>query len=452
MGLYPEVFLTQGQTLTGLIRWDDTWGSAARDFDLFLYDSLVTTVLASSQDAQWGDVGQSPREWFEYTAPTTGTYRLAIRHISGTTPQWLQMLVFGASIGTPIPARSVSSPAESANPGMLAVGAAYWATPDTIEDFSSQGPTIDGRTKPDIVGADRGDSATKGPNGFSGTSQASPHVAGLAALVIQQFPSFTPAQIASYLKTNAAPRGAVPNNTWGFGFARLPSLPPGPATNVTAAAGNGQASVDWNAPTSDGGSPVLQYTVTSDPGSLTAVTQTAAADGSLDTTFGTDGYVLTDFGSIFDAAQATATQSDGKIVVAGYTGDGSDLDWALVRYNVDESLDTGFGTDGKVTKDFNSGDDRALALAVLMTGKILVAGFAYNGTDFDFGLVRYNSDGSLDTSFGTNGTATTGFDSWHDLAWALTVQDDGKILVAGYAWSGSSYDFAVVRYGPGTGA
>ena len=110
---------------------------------------------------------------------------------------------------------------------MLAVGAASWATPSTIEDFSSRGPTTDGRVKPDVVGADRGNSASYGPSGFFGTSQASPHVAGLVALVLEQFPSFTPTQVADYLKTNALPRGAVPNNSWGYGLAQLPSLESG---------------------------------------------------------------------------------------------------------------------------------------------------------------------------------------------------------------------------------
>ena len=127
------------------------------------------------------------------------------------------------------------------------MGAAAWFATDTIETFSSQGPTIDGRIKPDIVGADGGDSVTY-PGGFFGTSQASPHVAGLAALVKQHFPSMTPAQVATYLKDNALPRGISPNNTWGFGFAQLPLLVSGAPFNVAATAGDEQASVSPNPP------------------------------------------------------------------------------------------------------------------------------------------------------------------------------------------------------------
>lgn len=92
----------------------------------------------------------------------------------------------------------------------------------TIEDFSSLGPTPDGRVKPDILGSDGAFSATYRGNWFA-TSQTSAHVAGLAALARQRFPSRSPQQIAEYLKSNANARGASPNNTWGYGFARLPS-------------------------------------------------------------------------------------------------------------------------------------------------------------------------------------------------------------------------------------
>ena len=236
-----------------------------------MYDSSLN-LLTFSVAEQSGAAGQYPWEGFTYTVAATGTYHLVISHFAGTVPSWLQLNAFsGQPLSTPVAGTSIGNPAESANTGMLAVGAANWATPNTIEDFSSQGPTPDGRTKPDITGADRGDSATYGASAFSGTSQASPHVAGLAALVLQQFPAFTPAQVASYLKTNAAPRGAVPNNTWGFGLAQLPALSPGQPTNVTAVAGDGQAAVGWSAPASDGGSAITQYTVTSNPGGLTAV-------------------------------------------------------------------------------------------------------------------------------------------------------------------------------------
>ncbi len=124
---------------------------------------------------------------------------------------------------------SIGNPAESANPGMLAVGAAHWDDVRAIEPYSSRGPTPDGRVKPDVVGADCGATSliplNNRNNGFCGTSQAASHVAGLAALVKQRFPSYTPQQVAVYLKDNAEQRQSPdPNNTWGHGFARLPSV------------------------------------------------------------------------------------------------------------------------------------------------------------------------------------------------------------------------------------
>ena len=145
----------------------------------------------------------------------------------------------------------ITNPAESANEGMLTVGAAWHWMPESIEDFSGRGPAPDGRVKPDIVGADR--VPTTFPGTFRGTSQAAPHVAGLAALVRQRYPELDPAGVAQYLKDNADPRpetpggtATVPNNTWGYGLAHLPgpeaaaAPPPTPEPpGVGHAAGSG---------------------------------------------------------------------------------------------------------------------------------------------------------------------------------------------------------------------
>ena len=152
-------------------------------------------------------------------------------------PDWIQLRVRGdvSFIQHYTENGSIGNPAESANPGMLAVGAAPWYDVNTIEDFSSRGPTPDDRFKPDIVGADCGETVTdeervrdsRDSCWFSGTSQAAPHVAGMAALVRQRFPDYTPDQVADYLKDNAEQReSSRPNNTWGHGFAMLPAIDP----------------------------------------------------------------------------------------------------------------------------------------------------------------------------------------------------------------------------------
>jgi uncharacterized delta-60 repeat protein len=153
------------------------------------------------------------------------------------------------------------------------------------------------------------------------------------------------------------------------------------------------------------------------------------SDGSLDTTFGSGGKVVrTDFSGLF---VALVLQPDGKIVVAaGKTGD-----FVLVRYDGDGSLDTTFGSGGTLTTDFSGRDDEAYALAIQSDGKIVAAGRTTTTSGSvlsDFALARYNSDGSLDTTFGTGGKVTTSFPSpFPSAAYALALQSDGKIVVAG---------------------
>ncbi len=166
-------------------------------------------------------------------------------------------------------------------------------------------------------------------------------------------------------------------------------------------------------------------------------------NGSLDTSFETDGKVIPAFGSGNETAHAVAVQTDGKIVAAGI----ANQDFALVRLNQDGTLDTSFDTDGKVTTDFDSGFDQAYAIALQPDGKIIATGRAIIGSTTDFALARYNSNGSLDTSFDTDGKVTTPFGSSNENAQAIALQADGKIVVAGYA-ALNSFDIALARYNP----
>ena len=186
-----------------------------------------------------------------------------------------------------------------------------------------------------------------------------------------------------------------------------------------------------------------------------SITQDPAA--ALDTTFSADGKAATDFSNNADEAHAVAIQPDGKIVAAGFTNDGSNKDFALARYDSDGSLDTTFSTDGKVTTDFAGNADEARAVAIQPDGKIVAAGFANDGSDKNFALARYDPDGSLDTTFGTGGKVTTDFAGKDDEAYALAIQPDGKIVLAGYATNTNSSpndtnddhkDFALARYNP----
>ena len=208
------------------LRWEGDWFGAEKDLILLLYDSRGQ-VVRRSDDFQLGRRGDTPFEFLRYTPPASETYYLAVAHAAGDVPDWVQLQAFGGEvIQFHTPGGGITSPAESANPGLLAVGAARWDDVNTIQYFSSRGPTPDGRTKPDIVGADRVE--THRYRYVGGTSISSPHIAGMAALTLQAFPGYTPQQTANYLKSNASPRGAVPNNTWGYGFARMPDPPDGP--------------------------------------------------------------------------------------------------------------------------------------------------------------------------------------------------------------------------------
>jgi len=170
------------------------------------------------------------------------------------------------------------------------------------------------------------------------------------------------------------------------------------------------------------------------------------ASGSLDDSFGSGGKVITPVGSSNDLRNAMALQNDGKILVAGCSL-GSNQDFAVVRYNPDGTLDTGFGSGGKVITPVGSSDDFGRAMALQNDGKILVAGHSL-GSNYDFAVVRYNPDGMLDTGFGSGGKVITPVGSSHDLVYAMALQNDGKILVAGYSSNGINDDFAVVRYNP----
>ena len=177
----------------------------------------------------------------------------------------------------------------------------------------------------------------------------------------------------------------------------------------------------------------------------TALEGTLGSDGSLDTSFGSGGTVTTVIGSSNDFAYSTAIQSDGKIVAAGYSLNGSNSDFALARYNVDGSLDTSFGSGGKVTTAIGLYEDFAYSTAIQRDGKIVVAGYSFNGSNDDFALARYNVDGSLDTSFGSGGKVTTAIGS-SDEIYSVVIQSDGKIVASGNSWNGSNDDFALVRY------
>jgi uncharacterized delta-60 repeat protein len=176
-------------------------------------------------------------------------------------------------------------------------------------------------------------------------------------------------------------------------------------------------------------------------------------DGNLDLTFGAGGRVTTDFFSSIDSVAGISVQPDGKIVVAGTVFNSSTYDFAIARYLSDGSLDSSFGSGGKVVTDLFGSNDFGNALVIQPDGKIIVAGSTYrSGTVEDFALARYQSNGTLDSSFGSGGKVATDFFNDCDEVVALMLQPDGKIIAAGGAYGGTSFslstsnDIAVARY------
>ncbi|MCK9424351.1 MAG: T9SS type A sorting domain-containing protein [Bacteroidales bacterium] len=172
-------------------------------------------------------------------------------------------------------------------------------------------------------------------------------------------------------------------------------------------------------------------------------------NGSLDSTFGSNGKITTAIRNVDDAAFSVGIQSDGKIVVAGlsyhYTIFSTGSDIALARYNTNGTLDTTFGIEGKVITPIGE-FSLATKLHILGNQKIIVSGSTYNGSDWDFALAQYNTDGSLDNSFGTDGVVTTAIGLGDDYACSSTIQPDNKIIVTGSSIDVSHSNFALVRY------
>jgi uncharacterized delta-60 repeat protein len=179
-------------------------------------------------------------------------------------------------------------------------------------------------------------------------------------------------------------------------------------------------------------------------GSVILATGAQAAPGDLDTTFSGDGKQTTALGG-FSEAKAVAVQPDGKVVVVGRGGPGSN-DVALARYNPNGALDTSFSGDGRQTTDFG-GNDEATGVALQEDGKIVVVG----GTGSNFAIARYNPTGGLDTSFSGDGRQTTDFGK-EDEASGVAIQGNGKIVVVGTATApstGANPNFVLARYNPG---
>lgn len=176
-------------------------------------------------------------------------------------------------------------------------------------------------------------------------------------------------------------------------------------------------------------------------------------DGSLDRTFGQSGTAVASFGGVENWVASAEINPDGTIVVVGHTRRTAtdSLAFAVAQLTEAGIPDSAFDGDGVAVVDITSGDDIAYDVAVDEDGKVVVAGTAnenFAARSSDFAVVRLNSDGSRDPDFGDSGVTVTAH-SWHDVARAVAIQPDGRIVVGGFSITGSSnlsVDIAVSRY------
>ena len=174
------------------------------------------------------------------------------------------------------------------------------------------------------------------------------------------------------------------------------------------------------------------------------VTARFNTDGSLDQTFGNNGSVQTTFGDAAAEGNDVVLQTDGKIIVVGFSGAGSYSslnNFALVRFNPDGSLDQSFGSGGKIKS--TSG---IATSAVLQTDGKIVVGGSYDTGVHGFMLARYNPDGSLDTTFGNFGVTRTAIGNGDAFSFGIGLLSDGRIVLGGYSATTQDHDFTVARY------
>jgi uncharacterized delta-60 repeat protein len=167
------------------------------------------------------------------------------------------------------------------------------------------------------------------------------------------------------------------------------------------------------------------------------------SDGTPDNTFDADAIQTVDFSGNNDTLNAITLQSDGQIILAGFTSDGTHSNFAVARLNTDGSPDNSFNSNGKQVTDFgSSSDDYINAITIQSDGKLVATGYTNDGVHTYLAASRYNANGTPDNSFDGDGVAITDFGSTRDIARGLVVQGDGKILLAGSA--GDS--IGIVRY------
>jgi hypothetical protein len=194
------------------------------DYDLYIYNDVTGDIVAQSTKTQ--SQNMVGLEACRITPYAWGQYSIAIKKYAGANQELTIMIGYQniANLEYNSPERTINTGSPHANINVISVGAVPYYNPYLIENFSSQGPGVNGIIKPDLVAPDAVSTVSYG-NAFYGTSAAAPHVAGVSALVKQRYPSYSPQQIKSYLESNALDLGATgKDNVYGSGLVQLPDI------------------------------------------------------------------------------------------------------------------------------------------------------------------------------------------------------------------------------------
>ena len=175
------------------------------------------------------------------------------------------------------------------------------------------------------------------------------------------------------------------------------------------------------------------------------------ADGSLDGSFNSNGWVNLALSPNIDRANDIAIDGNGRIVVVGFTTNLAETGFEAfaARLLTDGNYDNTFGSNGVVYLDIGDGNDMASSLVLQPDGKIIIGGSSNDGNDDNFCLIRLNEDGSLDPTFGNNGIVITEISVGYDAIADMELQADGKLVVGGTARVGSNDDIVLARYHTG---
>jgi Ca2+-binding RTX toxin-like protein len=275
-----DTTIPPGEALCAWLKWDD-WPRSSQDYDLFLFDA-EPNILSASTNVQNG--AQPPEEFACYENQSSAAQQIyvVIAKKSATATPRLDLYTT-TTLQHQVPEGSIVVPATS--PAAVAVGALCWQT-EALEFYSSLGPTIDGRTKPDLAAPTRVSTMTYGPgnclstSGFAGTSASAPHVAGAAALLKGRNPTLGASRLAAALEQHSTDLG-VPgkDNSFGTGKLQLLAAAPTGATGVVGAVGALSARVTGTANPKGGASYYFDYGLTTSYGSKTT---TQSADGISD--------------------------------------------------------------------------------------------------------------------------------------------------------------------------